>query len=675
MMETGKIIHGGDYNPEQWLDRPDILREDIRMMKEAGINCVTLGVFSWSFYEKEEGCFDFEWLKEIVDRLYENGIYFILATPSGARPAWLDAKYPDAMRVNDLQIRNHHGVRHNHCMTSKNYREKVRIIDRKLSEKFGDHPGFVMFHISNEYGGACFCDACVRRFRAYLYDKFNGDIDALNKAWWTSFWSHTYNSFDQIEPPFSNGERSIMGLNLEWNRFTTCNTVDFMKEEIKAVREATPGARVTTNFMSMYGGLDYHVMAKELDVISWDSYPRFCNDYETLSETMAETSFNHSLMRSMKKDRPFMLMESAPGLVNWHDYNKLKRPGVHRLACMQAVACGSDSVQYFQWRKGRGSYEQYHGAVVDHLGTNDTRVFKEVKEVSGLLGKIGEVTGSVVKSDVAILFDWDNRWAINDMKGLSSKTKNYEKTCIDLYKDLLKLGTEADIIPVTEEFKDYRIIFAPMLYMLKTGVAQRLAEYVKQGGVLVATYLTGYVDENTLCHLGGFPGNGLKELFGVISEEIDTLYPSDRNGMKFSDGTVLEVKDYAEVLRVSDAEILAVYTGDYYAGTPVVTKKECEKGTAYYVAARCTGENRHKSLEKLLLHHGIKTEKLPEGVEHHKRWKEGVGYDFYLNTSSESRIIEGAEGYNLIKQKMQAGTLELKGYETAVIRGEKATVI
>jgi beta-galactosidase len=668
MRKINGFIHGGDYNPEQWLDRPDILEEDVRMMKKAGVNCVTLGVFSWSFYEPEEGRFEFGWLKEIVDRLYENGIYFILATPSGARPAWLDAKYPDAMRVNEMGIRNHHGVRHNHCMSSVNYREKVRILDKKLSDTFGSHPGFIMFHISNEYGGYCFCDACTKRFRSYLKDKFGGDIEALNRAWWTSFWSHRYNSFEQIEPPFVSGERSVMGLNLEWNRFTTFNTTDFMKEEIKAVREATPDAKVTTNFMCLYGALDYHAMAKELDIISWDSYPRYGNDYESLYETMAETAFSHSMMRSMKKDRPFLLMESAPGLVNWQEYNKLKRPGVHRLACMQAVACGSDSVQYFQWRKGRGSFEQYHGAVVDHLGKDDTRIFKEVMEVSELLKKIEEVTESVVKSKVAILFDWDNRWAIADMKGLSAKTKNYEKTCIDIYKDLLQLGVEADVIPVTEKFSDYDIVFAPMLYMLKPGMADALKAYVRDGGNLVATYLTGYVDDNTLCYLGGFPGDGLGELFGVISEEIDTLYPTDKNGMRFADGSVLEIHDYAEILRVSDAEVLANYTDDFYKDTAALTCKKYGAGSAYYVAARPVRSGRLEVVQKLLEKHGVKTCILPEGIEYHHRVKDGVSYSFYLNSGKEDTRINDVKGYDLVSQTDVCGKLSLKPYEVAVIR-------
>lgn len=464
--QVGGFIHGGDYNPEQWLDRPDILEEDVRLMKKAGVNSATLGVFSWSVLEPVEGEFHFEWLEAIIDRLYKNGIYTVLSTPSGARPAWLDEAYPEAMRVDKTGMRAHHGSRQNHCMSSPIYREKVALIDRKLAEHFGFHPGVIMYHISNEFSGECYCPHCIKKFRTYLADKYDHDIEKLNAAWWTTFWSHRYNSFEQIEPPFVNGENSVMGLNLEWKRFTTWNTNNFMKAEIEVLRSVNPNIPTTANLMRLFGGLDYRKMAPDMDVVSWDNYPTFHNDWETLADTMSETAFQHAVMRSLKRGKPFMMMESAPGLVSWQSVNKLKRPGVHRLACLQAVACGSDSVQYFQWRKGRGSYEQFHGAVVDHIGTGDTRVFREVAEVGELLTKIAPAAGTLVKSRAALLFDWDNRWAIDDAKAFSQASKKYEETCIDIWKAFFRLGVDMDVVGSDEDLSDYDVVAAPMLYML-----------------------------------------------------------------------------------------------------------------------------------------------------------------------------------------------------------------
>lgn len=661
------LVHGGDYNPDQWLDRPDILAEDIRLMKKAGINSATLGVFSWSAYEPVEGEFHFEWMEEIIENLYQNGIYTVLSTPSGARPAWLDAAYPEAMRVNELGLRNHHGIRHNHCMSSPKFREKVGIIDRKLAEKFGAHPGVVMYHISNELGGECYCPLCAKRFQEYLADKYGHDIEKLNHAWWTSFWSHHYNSFEQIEPPFRNGETSVMGLNLDWKRFTTWNMNDFMKHEISTLRSVTPDIPVTTNFMRLFEGLDYRKMAPELDAISWDNYPFYHNDYETFADTMADTAFQHTVMRGLKRGTPFMMMESAPGMVNWHEYNKPKRPGVHALSCLQAVACGSDTVQYFQWRKGRGSYEQHHGAVVDHLGTDDTRIFREVAQVGESMKKLAAVAGTLVNAKAALLFDWDNRFAIKDVKALADKTKKYEDTCIGIWKQFLKLGVEMDIVGSDEDLSQYDLVAAPMLYMLQPGTAENLKRFVKRGGQLIATYFTGYVDSDQLCYLGGFPGDGLSELFGIISEEIDTYYPSHRNRIRFEYGGTWEVLDYAEILRVKDARVLARYTEDFYAGTAALTCKVSGRGKAYYVAARVKPEEMVPLFEQMLADAGIPVRRLPEGVEWHVRTGEEGSYAFYLNGNAEPVEVEDAEGVDLLTGAEIHGTLTLPGYGVAVL--------
>ena len=665
------IMHGGDYNPEQWLDRPDILEEDIRLMKKAGMNCATLGVFSWSVYEPREGEFHFKWLTDIMDKLYANGIYTILATPSGARPAWLDMKYPEAMRVDSRGMRAHHGVRHNHCMSSPAYREKVRTIDTELIKAASTHPGLIMWHISNEFGGECYCPLCVKRFQSYLADKFDNNIEKLNSAWWTTFWSHRYNSFDQIEPPFEGGEYSIMGLNLEWERFTTWNTTDFMKSEIALLKSATPQIPVTTNFMQMYEGLDYRVMARELDVISWDSYPFLHNDYESLADTMAKNSFEHAIMRSMKKNSPFMLMESAPGLVNWHDYNKLKRPGIHRLFSMQAVACGSDTVQYFQWRKGRGSYEQYHGAVIDHLGRSDTRIFKEVAELGALLGSLGELRGSVIKSRAAVIFDWNCWWAVNDMMGLAKSTKKYPETVFRAYRALLALGLDVDVISPDDDFTGYSLIVAPMLYMIDEKNARRFADFVQSGNTLAATYLTGYVDDNTLCYLGGFPGSVLKDVFGIVAEEIDTLYPSDCNHIDIAGGAV--VHDYAEILRTdltdsAGLEILGRYTDDFYAGTPAVTLNKYGRGRACYIGARIDDASFGRIMELLLTEAGISYNRLPGGIEYHDREYDGTRFAFYLNYNESAVTINGVNGHDLISNEEINGDMVIEGLGVKIVK-------
>lgn len=667
------FLHGGDYNPEQWLDRPDILAKDIEYMKQAHINTVTLGVFSWAVHEPTEGNINLDWLAEIMDRLYANGIYTVLATPSGARPAWLDEKYPSAMRCDDMGVRNRHGFRHNHCMTSTDYRKKIEIIDTALAKRFAKHPGLLMWHISNELGGYCYCDSCRNKFQEWLADRYDHDINKLNKAWWTTFWSHTFNSFDQIDPPYANGEACLLGLNLDWRRFSTWSATDFMKFEIDTLRAAGATEPTTTNYMEMFYDYDYHYMSQFIDYISWDNYPELHNNWQSDADTMLERSFNHALFRSMKPGKPFMMMESAPGVVNWRPYNKYRRPGVHRLISMQAVATGSDTVQYFQIRKGRGSSEQYHGAVIDHIGTNDTRIFKEVASLGSDLEKIAEVSGSVSDNKVAILFDWDNRWAIDDAWALAKDTKNFDKTCMEVYNQFMSMGIEPDIISSDMDWSNYSIIVAPMLYVLHDGIGDKISDFVGNGGQFMSTYFTGYVDKSLLNWLGGFPGDGLSKVFGLRSEEIDTLYPEDKVTISIPHKTGLtshsiEVHDYQELLRDVTADVLAKYDNDYMAGKPAITRNSYGNGYAYYLACRTNQHDIEYIYREMLERAHIPYTKLPEGIEKHSRFTQDARYDFYLNSTEESLALKNIEGLDLLTGQAIEGTLRLDKYGVAVLK-------
>lgn len=664
------LLHGGDYNPDQWLDRPDILEEDIKMMKKAGVNTATVGVFSWSTLEPQEGNFQFGWLHDIMDKLYENGIYTVLATPTGARPAWMDEKYPSVLRVEKDGRRNHHSGRHNHCMSSLEYRALVEKMDTKLAQEFGNHPGLILWHISNEFGGECYCENCKKRFQEYLREKYHNNIEELNKQWWTAFWSRRFDSFEQIEPPYDNGEHSILGLNLDWKRFNSWNMKDYLAFERRILKKYTPQVPATANFMKLFEQLDYVDLAKEIDIISWDGYPSWNNDYETPADTAAELSFDHTVMRSLKKDKPFMLMESTPSLVNWHSFNKLKRPGILRASSIQTIGCGSDTVQYFQWRKGRGAAEQFHGAVVDHLGRDDTRVFKEVSEVGEILKKLAPVTGSKVTSKAAVLFDWSNRWAIKDMQGMAHDTKKYEKEVRKFYNIHLKKGINADIVFPLEDLSSYSLVVLPMYYAVSKEAGEWLKEYVKNGGTVVATYLTAYVNENTLTYLGGFPGAGLGEVFGLYAEELDTLYPTDSNSVLMKDGNKALVKDYCELIKLTGAEVLGTYESDFYAGMPAVTVHSYGKGKAYYIGTRMEETDLIKFFTPIWSECGIKEKELPEGVEYLTRTAEdGSTFDFYVNYNATPATVQLAKnGTNLLNGEAVSGKVEILPFNAVVVK-------
>ncbi len=681
-----KILHGGDYNPDQWLDMPEVLKEDVRLMKLANVNIVTVGVFAWKALEPEENVYTFEWLDELFDRMEAADIGIFLATPSGARPAWMDEKYPEVLRVNSNRVRNLHGGRHNHCYTSPYYREKTAKMNRMLAERYGKRKALKLWHISNEYGGECHCELCQNEFRNWLSERYDNDIKKLNHKWWTRFWSHEFSSFDEIESPCPHGEMEVHGLNIDWMRFVTYQTTEFMKNEIAPLKEITPDIPVTTNFMGTYTGFDQWHMSKYLDVVSWDSYPCWHNDYESFADTAANVGFIQDINRSLKK-KPFLLMESTPSLVNWQKVCKLKKPGVNELSSIQAVAHGSDSVQYFQWRKGRGASEKFHGAVVDHYGKEDTRIFREVSELGANLAKLDEIVGTYTKSEVALIYDWENRWAVDNIQGLNER-RDYEGTCKKHYRAFWNMGINVDVNNMEQDLSSYKLVVAPMLYMLKPGVAGALKKYVADGGNLVLTYVTGYVDETDLCFMGGFPGDGLMEVAGVRAEEIDALFESDRNSVcisgKYADTfskKVYECKDLCELIYPNeDTEVLATYGDDFYEGMAAVTKHNYGKGACYYVATRTEDEFLQEFYEMLAAEVGLEkppVKEIPEGVSITKRSSDDKDYYFIMNYSEkevELKLNNGAISRNavdILSGENVEHTIQIKKYGYKVISVEK----
>ncbi len=639
------LFYGGDYNPEQWLDHPQILEKDIEYMKEAHINVVSLGIFSWSALEPEEGNFTFDWMGERIDTLYKNGIFVFLSTPSGGRPKWMADKYPEVLRVDSSRHRDLFGFRHNHCYTSPVYREKVRIINQELANRFGNHPGVLAWHISNEFGGECHCPLCQETFKEWLKERY-GTIEELNKRWYTTFWSHTYQSFDQIESPSVRGELALHGLTLDWKRFVTDRTVDFVKSEIKALRETGTDKPTTINMMYNFEGLNYHKFADVIDFVSWDSYPTWHKGKEHL--TAMDNAMQHDIMRSIKH-KPFLLMESCPSSTNWQSVSKLKRPGMLEAASLQAVAHGSDSVLYFQIRQSRGASEKFHGAVIDHYGKTDTRVFQEVKATGVSLEALSEVCGTNTDSKVAVIYDWENRWAMEQAAGPRNKNLYYKEAVEKSYFAFKKLGMNVDVIDMEQTLEQYQVVAAPMLYMFRAGFEQKARAFVERGGILIMTYWSGIVDESDLCFLEGTP-HGLMDVMGLRREEIDGLYDGECNTIVPSgdSGSRLNRKYSCEhlcdLVKTDTAKALMTYENDFYAGYPALTCNSYGQGKAYYICADMEQDfyddfygviaeenNVPVILDKI---------KIPQGVVISSRESEEFTYIFIQNFNLESVEME-----------------------------------
>lgn len=657
------LLHGGDYNPEQWLGTKEIFDQDMKLMKEANCNEMTLGVFSWSTIEPEEGKFDFSFLDEAIERIGKNGGKVIMSTPTSAPPRWLTKKYPSVLRVNSDGNPNPirmGSARDGFCFCSKDYRKKVEEIDRRLAERYANNPTVIAWHLNNEIRGECFCKECTDKFHKFLENKY-GTIDALNHAYWTKWSSGEVSTFEEVDPPISG--TLYQGQYLDWQRFTNDSVRDFINFEAQIIKKVNPNAIVTTNLMPGRS-LDLVGYASAIDFASVDIYP-YWGQNKDIKEAV-DAAWQCDYIRSLK-NKPFMLMECAPGLVSWMQYNKLHRPGVDTLAAISCIAHGSDSICYFQFRKSRGACEQYHGAIVDHVGSSDTRVFKEVKETGRILQKIDEVAGTVVESKVALFYDIESRWALKDVYAFCLHKNGYYEEELGFYRTLWERSVSVDIVNKSSDLSKYSLLILPMQYIVTAELKQKLIEYVKNGGVLYATYMLGYADENMLSYLGGFPCEELKELFGIWNEEIDTLIPEDSQSISFDDKNYV-AKDFCERIHLMGAECLATYQTDFYKDEPCFTVNRYGKGRAYYQAFRDTGAFKKDAIGSILDDLSIKgglIGETEEGVTSQKRTDGKNEYLFVQNYSSKTadKIIPCGNFYDLLtNQPIQSLTLPPYGF-------------
>ncbi len=661
------VFHGGDYNPEQSPEA--IWDEDVRLMQEAHVNIATLPVFGWVTLQPDEESFAFEWLDTVIGKLWAGGISICLATATASVPAWLDQKYPDVLVVNSAGVRRKHGNRHTFCPNSPNFRRLSTNLTHKLAERYGTHPALQVWHISNEYGTPCYCDQCATAFRVWLLERY-GSLEEVNRRWCTAFWGHTYTDWSQIETPTLNGERSMQALLIDYDRFQSQSLLNCFKAEAAVLREITPNVPITTNLMGSFKTLDYHSWAKEMDIVSWDHYPG-------KDAPPANMAFQHSLMRGLKEGNPFMLMEQTPSQQNWQAHNALKRPGIMRLWSYQAMAHGADTVMYFQWRRSRGAQEKYHGAVVEHVGTSAPRVFQEVAALGKELEALGTQTlGGRVAAKVAVLFDWENWWGIEYSSGPSVDLK-YVPQCQHYFRALHQLGIPTDVVSPEADLSGYDLVIAPVLYMVKPGIAEKLERFTESGGTFVTTFFSGIVDETDLVHLGGYPGP-LRKLLGIWVEEIDALTPQQTNTVVFERpfgdlSGAYPCRLLCDRLHSEGAEVLATYGSDFYAGEPAVTRNHFGKGKALYLATLLDQEALVPLLNRLCTDSGIAPPlgPVPAGIEVMPRVSPSGETLFYVlnhNVTSVALDLGDRSFTDLLTGSTISGITELERYGVMILK-------
>ena len=574
-----RFLFGGDYNPNQWPQ--EIWQEDMRIFRNAHINSATINVFSWAKIQPSEHDYYFNELDEMIDMLSEEGYDIVLATSTAALPAWMFKSYPEVART-DYEGRHHKfGQRHNACPNSLVYQKYAQQLAGKLAQRYVGNPQVTCWHINNEYGGECYCENCEKAFRVWLKDKYQ-TLEALNKAWNLEFWGHTVYEWDEIVLPnalsegIGHDKTAFAGISIDYRRFNSDSLLENFKLERNAIRQFDSQTPITTNLMGTFKGLDYFKWAKEMDIVSWDNYPSYNTPWSFVAMT-------HDLMRGLKQ-APFMLMEQTPSQQNWQPYNSLKKPGQMRAQSYQTIAHGADTIQFFQLRRSIGACEKFHGAVIEHVGHENTRVFKETAALGEELSRLNEVLGSETKAEVGVLFDWDNYWALEYTSG-PTVDLTYVQQIHQYYRYFYEKNIATDLVSVDADFSKYQVLVAPVLYMVKAGMKEALESFVEQGGTLITTYMSGIVDQSDNVHLGGYPGP-LRELAGIWVEEIDALAPEQTNVIQLKGGRQGESNLVSEIIHLETAESVADYTSNFYAGSPAVTKNRFGQGVVYYIGTQ-----------------------------------------------------------------------------------------
>ncbi|MBP1234445.1 beta-galactosidase [Arthrobacter sp. PvP102] len=661
----GGIAYGGDYNPEQW--PREVWLEDVRLMKEAGVNLVTLAVFSWSRLETADGVYDFGWLDDVMDLMHQHGIGVDLATPDAVPPAWLIARHPDILPVLTDGTTFGFGSRQHFDVSHPVYREKALAIAERMGEHYAKHPALMMWHVGNEYGPVSYGPWADKAFRAWLQAKYPS-LAELNQAWSTDVWGQVYSDWNQVGAPAQPRTWSNPTRRLDYHRFTSHSMLEHYKAERDILRRHTPDLPIVTNFMRFYKTNDYWAWAAEEDAAALDIYPD-----PRESDAHVAAALNFDLMRSLRGGQPWMVMEQATGAVSQWSVNVSKLPGKMRLGSYQAIAQGADAILFFQWRQARGGTERYHSGMVNHAGPN-TRIFREVTQLGNELKELGTITGTRSTAKAAIVFDWDCWWAL-ELGNSPRSDLNYAQEVLRFYRPLFDANITVDFVDGRSDLSTYSLVILPATYLLTDAAARRFEDYVSDGGRLVVSYLSGIVDESNTIRLGGYPG-ALRKVLGAWSEEMHPLAgEGEEVKLETADGGTASASYWTEHVHTETAEVLATYESGRLAGSPAVTRNSFGKGTAVYLSARVDDTFLEALLATEREASGVHPElAAPPGVQVRRRSGKDSSFLLVLNHNDAPVNVDvGRGGTDRLSGRPVEGSVELAANGVLVLQESGAT--
>jgi len=646
------LAFGGDYNPEQW--PREVQEQDIELMLAAGVNLVSVGLFSWALLQPAPGRYEFGWLDEVIDRLHAAGISVDLGTPTAAPPPWFSRLHPQTLPVSRDGVRLGVGGRQNACPSAPAFRSASESLVRELASHYRGHPGLALWHVHNEYGaplGECYCDTSVSAFRDWLASSY-GDLEALNAAWGTTFWSQRYSDWDEIDAPRANHTVVNPAQRLDFARFSSQEHLACFTAQRDILREITPEIPVTTNFMTTNcKSMDLWRWAREMDVISNDHYLNAEQPDSHINLAMAA-----DLSRSLGGGRPWMLMEHSTGAVSWQGRNTAKRPGEMARNSLAHVARGSDSVMFFQWRQSRFGAEKFHSAMVPQAGT-DSQIWREVVQLGADLRKLAPVRGSQVSAQVALVWDWESYWAL-ELDWRPSADLSFRERMDAYYEALWREHATVDFVHPSADLSGYRLVVAPSLYLLSESSAKNLRSYVESGGHLLVSFFSGIADEHDTVHSGPYPGV-LRDVLGLSIEEFHPLRTGETVALSGGGHGAI----WSERVRPAGAAAVQLFEAGFDEGHPAITRHGLGRGVAWYVATAL--DDLRPLLSRALDEAGVsRPRNLPDTVE----WVRRGDYVFLLNHGSRNAAVPGVCGLSLLDGESVSGTALVRAGGVKVIR-------
>lgn len=657
------LLFGADYAPEQW--NPDTWDEDVALMLEAGVNLVSVGVFSWASIETSPNVFSFDWLDKVLDLLLNNGISVALATATASPPPWLTHNHPEILpRQSDGSVLSP-GGRQGFSVTHPTFLAYAKRLTAQIATRYRDHPAVVLWHLDNELGGHVpfdYSDASAAAFRAWLTRRY-GTIEELNQAWMTSFWSQRYTCFDEILPPRLAPTYVNPTQQLDFSRYSSDAFLHYLRMLRDTVREIAPGIPVTTNFMATtrIKALDYFRWASEVDLVA--------NDHYTIAacpERHIELAFSADLTRGIARGRPWLLMEHSTSAVNWQKRNVPKSCDEMLRNSLAHVARGADGLMFFQWRQSRGGAEKFHSAMLPQAGT-DSSLWRAVKRLGAISRCLGVIAGSRVQARVAMVFSYEAWWA-SELDSHPAADFSYTERVMALYRCFWARGVTVDVVPADAPLGAYDLVVVPNLYLCSPEAADNLEDAARSGATLLVTYFSGVVDINDQFPAGPHPGL-LRDLLGVEVEEFHPLREETVLTLHSDHFGRIEADFWAEKVTLRTATPVAHFDGDHpLSGGPAITVNSLGRGKVWYIATRLSAEATESVVTHLLIDASIECQqnRSPDLETVVRTRDDGASFTFIINHGTTPTRVEQS-GQELISGSQLDGYLTVQPGQVAVV--------